>query len=210
MESRRNALKTLALGGLFINGMGGLLANDQKSTIAENWRGISPFHHPALPPLEAGEDGMAIRTLVKSSQTNNQISCVECAVGPRKMGPAPHTHEALDEMMLVLEGTASVLVGDQVYHIEAGGWHMRPRKLVHTFWNGSDKPLRFIDFYPNQDFDIYLEEIFHEIGPKVKKGLIKYSDPEVVERMKFLHSKYGMVSFRDQKQAIIDKYNLID
>ena len=76
MESRRNALKTLALGGLFINGMGGLLANDQKTTNSENWGGILPFHHPALPPLEAGEDGMAIRTLVKSSQTNNQIGAM--------------------------------------------------------------------------------------------------------------------------------------
>lgn len=78
-----------------------------------------------------------------------------------QMGPAPHIHEELDEIMLVLEGTATVIVEGKVEEIQAGGWHLRPRKIEHTFWNGSDKPLRFIDMYFNQNFEDFLEKLFH-------------------------------------------------
>jgi quercetin dioxygenase-like cupin family protein len=35
--------------------------------------------------------------------------------------------------MRVLEGSVSVLEGDKVVEVEAGGWHFRPRGIVHTF-----------------------------------------------------------------------------
>ena len=63
------------------------------------------------------------------------------------MGPPPHYHRELDELMYVVEGTASVLVGKEIVEINAGGWHLRPREIKHTFWNASDEPLRFFDMY---------------------------------------------------------------
>lgn len=72
--------------------------------------------------------GIVIKPLVRSAQTNVQISSIEFAVAPKQMGPAPHLHEALDELMLVLEGTATVLVGDKVQEIPAGGWHFSDRE----------------------------------------------------------------------------------
>ena len=55
---------------------------------------------------------------------------------------------------------------DEVVEVEAGGWHLRPRMIKHTFWNGSDKSLRFIDMYFNQPFEEYLEKIFHQLTPE--------------------------------------------
>jgi mannose-6-phosphate isomerase-like protein (cupin superfamily) len=49
-------------------------------------------------------------------------------------------HKDLDELMYVLEGTATVMIGEELYEVQAGGWNFRPRRIVHSFWNASDKP----------------------------------------------------------------------
>ena len=110
---------------------------------------VSPGETPEIPLFP----GIMVEIKLRHAQTADLFSSVEVAVAPKTMGPAPHLHQALDEIMYVLEGEASVLVGDEVTVIETGGWHLRPHGVVHTFWNASDQPLRFIDMYPNQNFE---------------------------------------------------------
>lgn len=150
---------------------------------------LQPVLLPSQPPLEHN-NGMQIRVWVRSSMTNGLYSNVECAVAPKLMGPPPHYHKELDELMYVVEGTASVLVGDEVVEIQAGGWHLRPRLILHTFWNASDKPLRFYDMYFNQPFEEYLEQIFHELTPD--KGYPEGSEKKN-NAMTALNEKFGLV-----------------
>lgn len=178
--------------------------NDQKAL-----KSLLPFYLPPQYPLQPGPGGIDIRTWVKSTQTNQQFSCVETAVAPRHMGPAPHVHKELDELMLVLEGTATVLINGKVEEIQAGGWHFRPRKLEHTFWNGSEKPLRFIDMYFNQNFEDFLEELFHQIFPDMMKKHLTPADPQIAKRLKSLDTRFGVTTFHEKRQPIIDKYGLI-
>jgi mannose-6-phosphate isomerase-like protein (cupin superfamily) len=124
---------------------------------------IEPIHLESLPALDHG-GSMNIRVWVRNAMTNGLFSSVECAVAPKLMGPPPHAHKELDELMFVISGTASVLEGDEIVHIKAGGWHLRPRQLKHTFWNASEDPLRFYDMYFNQPFEEYLEKIFFELN----------------------------------------------
>jgi len=126
---------------------------------------IEPVLLPAQPPLDH-KGSMDIRVWVRTSMTNGIYSNVECAVAPKVMGPPPHYHRELDELMYVVEGTASVLVGKDIVEVKAGGWHLRPREIKHTFWNASDEPLRFFDMYFNQPFEEYLEQIFHQLNEK--------------------------------------------
>ncbi|MEZ4904053.1 MAG: cupin domain-containing protein [Spirosomataceae bacterium] len=110
--------------------------------------------------------------------------------------------------MLVLEGTASVLVGDEVVQVEAGGWHLRPRMIKHTFFNASEKPLRFIDMYFNQPFENYLERVFHELT--AENGYASGSEAKGKE-IKRLHEQYGLMAAADsgaERQAIVKKYGL--
>ncbi len=115
---------------------------------------------------------------------------------------------ALDEIMFVQEGTVSVLVKDQVYEVEAGGWHMRPRGMVHTFWNATDKPARFTDMYVNQDFDNFLEEMFLKLIPNLMKLGISLTSKEATEKMDKLYTQYGITMFDEKRQPIMDKYHL--
>ena len=150
---------------------------------------LKPVLLDPLPPL-AHNGGMNIRTWVRSEMTGGVYSSVETAVAPKTMGPPPHHHKELDELMYVLEGTASILVGKDIVEVKAGGWHLRPRLIEHTFWNASNTSLRFIDMYFNQDFEKYLERIFFEL---TEKSGFKEGSPEKIKELNLLNEKYGVV-----------------
>ncbi len=196
----------------FLHALGFLLPLSQvKGESAKNTpflsEPINPIYLPPLPPL-AHNGGLNIRTWVRSSMTGGVFSSVECAVAPKTMGPPPHFHKELDELMYVLEGTAGVVVDGKAVQIEAGGWHLRPRLLTHTFWNASDKPLRFVDMYFNQPFEEFLEQIFFELTPE--KGYPFGSEKRQKEHDK-LNEKFGLVyapTCMDERKAIMEKYAL--
>lgn len=192
-SNRRDALLQMLTGAV---GFGALISscsstNNVSGKNADTNKKLSPFLIEPSTPLQPGPGGLDIKVLIKNSQTNGQFSCVEFAVAPKKMGPAPHYHKELDELMYVLEGTGSVLVEDTLYEIPAGGWHLRPRGIEHTFFNGTDKPFRAIDMYFNQNFEDFLEEVFHTITADMRK-----TNKEAVDkRMAELHKQFGMVGF---------------
>ncbi len=161
---------------------------------------IAPLLLPPLPALPHN-GSMNLRTRVRSEMTGGVYSCVETAVAPKTMGPPPHSHDELDELMFVLEGTASVLVGTEVVQVDAGGWHLRPRKIQHTFWNATDAPLLFIDMYFNQPFERYLEKIFFELTPE--NGYVEGSEAKN-RIMADLNREYGL-RFSDTAFAEFDR-----
>lgn len=168
---------------------------------------LKPVLLPSLPPLDH-KGGMDIRVWIRSSMTNGVFSNVECAVAPGIMGPPPHYHKELDEIMYVAEGTASVLVGNDIVEVQAGGWHLRPRMIKHTFWNSGDKPLRFFDLYFNQPFEDYLEEIFHKL---TEENGFKDGSETKNQAISTLNEKFGLVFSADafdQKHEIMKQFGL--
>lgn len=197
------AMVTASLGLFSLTGKAGETLQGGKKA-----KKLSPFYIPPAAPLQPGPAGVDIRVWVRSASTNGQFSNVETAVAPKKMGPAPHVHKDLDELMYVLEGTASVIVDGKVDTIPAGGFHFRPRGLEHTFWNASDKPLRFLDMYFNQNFEDFLEELFHQIFRDMAKNHLTPNDPTIAKRLLDLDKRFGVTTFPEKRQAIIDKYGL--
>ncbi len=208
LVTRKNVLQQLFLS----IGAIGLSSLVPENVFSQNdpYDPLLPFYIPPAAALQPGPIGIDIRTLIRSSQTNKQFSCVEFAVAPKKMGPAPHYHRNLDELMYVLEGTISIMVDNKVYDVEAGGWHLRPRGIVHTFFNKTDKPARGIDMYFNQNFEDYLEELFHSILPDMNRQHLNPSDPGIAKRMHELHDKFGMVGFPEQRKIWIERFGLME
>lgn len=204
---RRNFIQSSALLASFGLNSTVLLSPNQTGHFGTD--PIKPFLLPPQAPLDH-KGSMDIRVWVRSGATNGLYSSVETAVAPKLMGPAPHAHKELDELMLVIEGTANVLIGDEIVEIKAGGWHMRPRMIKHTFFNASDQPLRFIDMYFNQPFEEYLEAIFHQLTPE--NGYPSNSEKKGLE-IKRLSEKFGLIRYenaQDQKNQIIKEYGLKD
>ena len=170
---------------------------------------LSPFYlPPSDAPLEGGPVGLNIRTLIRSAQTNGQFSCVETYIAPMQMGPAPHVHKKLDELMYVTEGTVSWMIGDKVYEVMAGGWIFRPHGITHTFWNATGKPARAVDMFFHQNLEDYLETLFFQIFADMIKNHLKPDDPDISRRMEALNRAFGIRMFPERRQVIADRYGL--
>ena len=209
--SRREAMQQM---GLFVAALCSLpltscdKQNKEAEIDAAAIRAPIPFLITPKAPLQAGLLGSNMRTLIRSAQTNTQFSCVEAVLAPKKIAGSPHKHENLDELMYVLEGTASVLIGDEVAEVAAGSWHLRPRGIVHVIWNSGDENLRFIDMYFNQNFEDYLEELYDKIIPEVIQHKISFEDPEIAKRIAALDKKFGLTYYPEMSQLLIEKYGL--
>lgn len=55
-----------------------------------------------------------------------------------------HVHEADDEAWYVLEGALGFRVGEDEVELRGGGAIVVPRGTVHTFWNASPGPTRYL------------------------------------------------------------------
>jgi mannose-6-phosphate isomerase-like protein (cupin superfamily) len=203
--SRNKAIKNL---GLTTLGLLQLTACSNKTTVEQQI--LNPFYVPPLTtPLEPGIVGMNVRTIVRSSQTNRQFSSVEMAIAAKHMGPPPHLHKDLDEIMFVLEGTATVMVDGKIEEVQAGGWHLRPRKLEHTYWNATNQTLRFVDMYFRQNFEDFLEELYLKIFPAMIQNKQTPNEPHIAKRLAELDQQFGITTFAKKRKAIVDKYKLI-
>jgi oxalate decarboxylase/phosphoglucose isomerase-like protein (cupin superfamily) len=86
---------------------------------------------------------------------------------------------------------------------------MRPRMLKHTFFNASDKPLRFIDMYFNQPFEEYLEAIFHQLTPE---NGYEHGSSKKTDEIKKMSEKFGLIRYDNsdaQKKSIMKEYGLM-
>ena len=201
--SRQSAIKNLAFLGASL-----LFTKNLRAETAIDEEKLEPFYIPPAPKLQLDGKGINIRTLVRSTKTNTQFSCVEFVIAPKQMGPPPHVHAALDEIMYVTEGVVSVVVENKVYQVKAGGWHLRPRQITHTFWNATNKPARFIDMYFNQNFEVFLEELNFKLIPHMKSNNLSFDDPSISKWQSDLDKRFGITTFFEQRQALIDLHKL--
>jgi mannose-6-phosphate isomerase-like protein (cupin superfamily) len=59
---------------------------------------------------------------------------------------APHSHEDIEEVYYILEGTGEITVNNEQREISKGDIIYVPPKAVHTVLNNGKKPLRLITF----------------------------------------------------------------
>ena len=150
--------------------------------------------------------GTANGVKLQHAQTGGIFSCIEISLQPRQMGPPPHLHHVLDEISYVLEGTVTLLVGEEVIEVPKGGYHFRPRGVVHTFWNSHDEPARTLEMFPSsQNFAHYLEELSQLSQDLRTEGANPFA-PESIARFRVLDARYQHEVFYEQMPAFLAKY----
>ena len=86
------------------------------------------------------------------------------------LGAPPHFHKGFDEICRVTQGTLTILVGEKIFEVNEGDWHLRPRGIVHSFWNTGTKPAKFIEIYSPGGHEAYMNELsdlfIQNQGPK--------------------------------------------
>jgi quercetin dioxygenase-like cupin family protein len=96
--------------------------------------------------------GLGVVFKVFGEDTGGALSIVEHPMAPRRLVP-PHAHRAEDELSYVLEGTFGVRIGDLVAEAGPGSYVYKPKGVLHTFWNPTDRPARLIEIIVPAGFE---------------------------------------------------------
>jgi quercetin dioxygenase-like cupin family protein len=97
------------------------------------------------------------RVLLRSEQTNDQLSVVQNVLPPG-FGPPLHHHD-FDETFYVLEGEIVFQVDGERITGRAGDLAFVPRNAVHTLANLSDAPARYLLVITPAGFERYFDRI---------------------------------------------------
>ncbi len=87
------------------------------------------------------------------------VSVLEFELDGGSAGPPPHRHAQLTDSFYVLEGTLTVLLGDEEHEASAGTYAVVPPGNVHTVSNPGSEPVRFLNVTMPGGLEAYLREL---------------------------------------------------
>jgi mannose-6-phosphate isomerase-like protein (cupin superfamily) len=143
--------------------------------------------------------GIDLIAKLSKHQTSGNLGCDEATLKPGYLGAPPHLHKTFDEICFVLEGSVTIMVEDKIFQVNAGDWHLRPRNKMHTFWNASESPARFVDIYipgGHEDYMADLAKLFENNGRPKK------------EDFTLLEQKHDIVYFWNKLPEIMSTYKV--
>lgn len=134
---------------------------------------------------------------VNGRRTNGVISIVEHPIDPGALVP-PHTHADFDEWSYVLEGHVGARIGDQEFTAEPGAYILKPRRIMHAFWNAGPAPARIIEIITPAGF----EDFFADVGEMLRTDTF---DPV---RMAELRARHGTTTDLTWVPELEARYNV--
>lgn len=196
--NRRTVLQQLTLA----IGAGMLGSSNALAGTAEVMNTI-PGPAPVIIPPGYGEHatfgGLDAIFKLNKSQTAGNLGCVEMTLKPGYLAAPPHLHHNFDEICYLQEGILHVMIGDKVSEIQAGSWHIRPRGIIHTFWNSGKEPATVIELYTPGGFEGYLKDLGQ---------LFKANPNPPIPTIQALATKYDMVIHFELLQGVMEKYKV--
>ena len=136
--------------------------------------------------------GMGVVFKVSGADTGGAFAVVEHPVEPGRL-VLSHVHLREDEYSYILEGTIGARVGDQEVTAGPGSYLVKPRGLMHTFWNAGPGPARLLEVIAPAGFEAYFAE------------LAEAGDPG---RHTELAAKYGVTYSSDWVAELTSRYHL--
>lgn len=79
------------------------------------------------------------------AETGDRYAVSEWWIEPRSDGPDPHSQDS-DELFYVIQGTVSVLLGEEWIEARKGSFLRIPAGVTHSFANRTDAPAGLLDF----------------------------------------------------------------
>lgn len=91
--------------------------------------------------------------------TAGSFSLAEVTIRPGTSGPPPHSHRQLLDSFYVLEGTLTVLLGDEEVEAGPGTYACAPPGVIHTFANRSADPVCFLNLNTPGGWEDYIRDL---------------------------------------------------
>lgn len=138
---------------------------------------------------------------VSADSTASRVAIVECTVPPGHLGTPPHLHSREDEVSFVVEGELTVEQDGQTVTVGPGAYVVKPRNIMHTFWNAGSGPVRFVEIIAPGDLVPY----FDELDELFKAGRVTPDDPSAVIA---LAGRYGIELDFSRVPEITENYGV--
>ena len=113
-----------------------------------------------LIPPSAGvpRDGSpGLRHKVAADRLSGLVAILEGGVAPGEFIP-PHTHTREDEVSCIIRGEVTFQVGEDTFRAGAGSYVVKPRGVVHAFWNATAEKATIIEVTVPAAFEKFHEE----------------------------------------------------
>ena len=94
-----------------------------------------------IPPGEGKKGKMGVNDIVfklNRSQTDGNLGSAEIVLQPGLLGSIPHYHNSFDEVCIVLEGSVTIKIENEIYNVAAGGMAFKASwqcSLLLECWN---------------------------------------------------------------------------
>ena len=129
--------------------------------------------------------GIEVHYNLDATDTRNALTLFKCVIHSGAKIAAPHYHEAFDETVYSLKGTATYTVDGKTIELNPGDSLFIPRGTVHAFANKSNDTIEFLCYCSpglmNPDY-------FHDIAEVINAG-----GPPDLQKLKQVMLQYGLV-----------------
>jgi len=154
-------------------------------------RGFAPSSTP-LP--EEGKAfwllGSLVVILLTSEQTHNAFA-LQLITHPIGTEPPPHIHREQDEIFCVLEGSATVICGDQTWSVSPGDYVFLPRGVLHSFKIRGTMPLK-LEVITSPGSPLGFEHLVEALGEPTTSLTLPPAGPLDLQRVITLAAQYGV------------------
>ena len=84
--------------------------------------------------------------------------------------PDDHTHDDVDEIFYILEGSLTIRCGGDEFKVSDGGFVYLPRNVQHGYTIHNDGPVRFLALSTPSDFGDHIEDTGERISDAKAKA----------------------------------------
>ncbi len=139
-------------------------------------------------PAYRGPDDQ-ITFLITSAESNGGLFFGEVLVSPGG-GPPPHRHSHEDESFYLLEGTLTLLLGEETIIASPGDFVQIPRGVVHAFKNTGTVNAKMLAVNTPGGIEKFFEEIFDLATDRTAPPPLP--TPALMARAKAAAAKHGL------------------
>jgi quercetin dioxygenase-like cupin family protein len=100
-----------------------------------------------------------VQITIKKRHGDDNVIMAEYALPPRTAGLPPYVHMAVAKAVYVLDGELSIALDTAVTVAPAGRLLSIPPGVVHSCWNATDTPTRFMVCFASADFRACFDEL---------------------------------------------------
>lgn len=104
-------------------------------------------------------ENIEVKFRADGDEVANNYAITEWWMEPNAPSLDAHIHETNDELIYVIEGTASVLIGDEWIPMEKGGMVVIPAGVTYAFRNASDARMGILNIFLSGAYEAMMPQI---------------------------------------------------